>query len=103
MAGCHFSAPPAHVCEHFRSRKVHDRRRQNLSSDGRTDSFDEQKALPSVRGTVTFVSINPAGIGTGCLNSASDAMDSIRKRLVPSSVHCWSGQRVESENARSSL
>ena len=56
-----------------------------------TRLFDEQKALPSVRGTVTFVSINPAGIGTGCLNSASDAMDSIRKRLVPSSVHCWSG------------
>src|SRR6059036_2761086 len=44
-----------------------------------------------MRGTATFVSINPAGIGTACLNSASDAMESMRKRLAPSSVHCWSG------------
>jgi len=38
MAGCHFSAPLAHACGHFRSRQVPDGRRQNLSSAGRTDS-----------------------------------------------------------------
>src|SRR5207302_1868701 len=65
-------------------------RTAGFTADGLSRSLIYSK-VPSGRGTLNADSANPAGTGTECLNSESEATALIRNRLLPRSVHCLSG------------
>ena len=62
----------------------------SFTTDGSSLSFIWSVVL-SPQGTLSVESANPSGTGTGFLNCGSDAIESMRYRLDPLTVHSLSG------------